>query len=376
MKFLIVAPRFHTNLYYRVKALQNSGHMVAVVVLDKGKSEIYEGVGVKQIGLSKFSGFILKIVKIFKKNKLKSNIELRLQAPDKELRKIIKSYQPDIIILKAYQNMLAVKTLRIAKKQKIKVLMLTQTEYTSIKGSKFLFKLNIRLFRFLKVFAFITPIMSNFEKFKEFGISNIYYIPFVFPANPNSVKKNYSENNDVFKIMSVGKLVDRKDHILLIKAVHKLIQQGYNIELSIYGEKASENYYNLIVDYLKINNLQGKINLFTNVPYKILLKEYKEYDFFVLPSYKEPAAYSPVEAMANGLPVICSDQNGTKCYIKEGHNGFIFKAQDINSLIEKIKLIILDRNTLQKMSKNSINLAIQAHSLESFEKKIRKIIEK
>ena len=33
MKFLIVAPRFHTNLYYRAKALHDAGHTVKVIVL-------------------------------------------------------------------------------------------------------------------------------------------------------------------------------------------------------------------------------------------------------------------------------------------------------------------------------------------------------
>ena len=78
--------------------------------------------------------------------------------------------------------MLAIKTLLIAKRFKIKLLMLTQTTFTHIKGSSFLFKLNIYLFKKLGVYAYITPIKSNYEAFKNFGIKNVFYVPFVFPV--------------------------------------------------------------------------------------------------------------------------------------------------------------------------------------------------
>ena len=52
MKFLLIAPRFHTNLYYRVIALQNAGHQVKILVLYKGQSEYYENIDIEQIGFS------------------------------------------------------------------------------------------------------------------------------------------------------------------------------------------------------------------------------------------------------------------------------------------------------------------------------------
>ncbi len=181
MKFLIVAPRFHTNLYYRVKALQNAGNTVKVIVLYKGKSEFYGNIDFQEIRLSVFSRILMNTISYFKKNKLKTTFELRIQSPGKELKQILKFYKPDVILLKAYQNMLAVKTLLTAKRFNTKVLMLTQTTYTHIKGLQLLFKFNIKLFKFLKVFAYITPIKSNFNVFRNFGIENVYYLPFVFP---------------------------------------------------------------------------------------------------------------------------------------------------------------------------------------------------
>ena len=47
-----------------------------------------------------------------------------------------------------------------------------------------------------------------------------------------------------------------------------------------------------------------------------------------LPSSDEPAAVSHLEAMSHSLPVICSDSNGTRCYIRQGENGYVFRTGD------------------------------------------------
>ena len=108
--------------------------------------------------------------------------------------------------------------------------------------------------------------------------------------------------------------------------------------------------------------------------YKKIRETYKNYDLFILPAYNEPAAYSPVEAMANGLPVICSDQNGTKCYIENGKNSYIFKAKNKDDLKEKIIKCIFETENLQKMKENALLSAKQNHNPAKFAEKISEII--
>ncbi len=371
MKFLVIAPRFHTNLYYRVIALQNAGHSVKVIVLYKGKSEFYNNIDFQKIGISLFSKKIIRIVSLFKKTNLKSGFELRIQSPNKELKQIIKCYKPDVLLLKAYQNMLSIKTLRIAKRRNVKVLMLTQTNLTHIKGSIFLFKLNIKLFKFLKVFAYITPIKSNFDAFKKCNIKNVFYLPFVYPSN--NIIYNKKKGSEI-KIISVGKFQKRKDQMLLLKVFNQLIKDGHKITLCLIGELADENYFALLSNFIKEKSLLQQVCIKINISYPKINEEYEKNDIFVLPAYSEPAAYSIVEAMAKGLPVICSTENGTKCYIANRENGYIFEAKNGDDLKNKIKFCISDKEKLINLSRNSLLFAKKNHRLEGFEKKLMNII--
>ncbi len=371
MRFLIVAPRFHTNLYYRCLALQKAEHQVKVVVLYQGKSEYYENIDLQTVKLSFFSRLVSKIICLFKKQYLKSAFELRIEAPGKELNKIFKEYRPDVVLLKAYQNALAIKTLWIAKNFNTKVLMLTQTTYTHIKGSKLLFELNMKLFKYLNVFAYLTPVKENYRVFKDFGIDNIYYVPFIFPLP----KDNLTEKiNGIIKILSIGKFQKRKDQILLLKVSKRLVKEGFRIKLCLIGEAVNTKYIKTLYNFIRNNDLSEHICIKTNMPYPQVLKEYRKHDLFVLPAYNEPAAYSPVEALANGLPVICSNQNGTKDYIEEGINGFVFEARNENDLYRKIKNIVANENILVKMKKAALLSAQKEHSPEIFVKKIEEIL--
>ncbi len=161
--------------------------------------------------------------------------------------------------------------------------------------------------------------------------------------------------------------------MILLKAINKL-KEKYNIFLTIIGERVDEETVEQIYEFIRENDLQDIIEIKFNLSYKQVLVMYKDHDLFVLPSYNEPAAYSLVEAMSNKLPIICSDTCGTKCYVKEGANGYIFKSQDSDNLSKQIEKVILNRVRLKRMGESSFILAEKEHFMEIFEKKISKLI--
>jgi glycosyltransferase involved in cell wall biosynthesis len=73
------------------------------------------------------------------------------------------------------------------------------------------------------------------------------------------------------------------------------------------------------------------------------------FDIFVLPSLNEGMGRVLVEAMAAGRPVIASKVGGIPDLIKDGQNGFLVAPGDEQSLANRIKLLIEDRQLAHRM---------------------------
>ncbi len=98
--------------------------------------------------------------------------------------------------------------------------------------------------------------------------------------------------------------------------------------------------------------LQQKIALLNNfkvingIPNEELVALYKKASVFVMPSLSEGSPLSTLEAMACGLPVVCTIEGGGG-YIEHGVNGSIFPVRDPNSMADQVNEL-LDNPQLAK----------------------------
>ena len=371
MKIALVTPRFHTYLYYRIKAIEKAGHMVKVFALYKGVSEYHKNMDVTIVNESLFFRMISKLFKIFKKTYLKSDLELKLMSPGKIFTKKIINYKPDLILVESFMDVLLHKTIKLAKKINTKIIILLVSKKNNIKGSVLLLKLYLSFLKRNNVISYITPIKINEVLYNELGITNIHYLPLVFPAE--DFNKLYFRNNRI-NIISVGKFVKRKEQILLLKVINNL-KDKYGLYLTLIGEKSDLDYLNEINNYINQNNLNKIVDIKYNITYEKILNEYKKYDIFILPSYNEPVGYVINEAMANKLPVICADDCGGRCYIEEGRNGYIFKTRDENSLLSNIEKVIKNKNNIIKMGNTSFEFSKKRHSIDIFGKNFNRVLQ-
>jgi UDP-glucose:(heptosyl)LPS alpha-1,3-glucosyltransferase len=82
---------------------------------------------------------------------------------------------------------------------------------------------------------------------------------------------------------------------------------------------------------------------------------YADCDFFVLPTRHDPCSLVVLEALAMGLPVITTKQNGAAEIISEGREGFILESRDDPLLVERMRQM-LDRELRQRMSEAALAL--------------------
>lgn len=155
-----------------------------------------------------------------------------------------------------------------------------------------------------------------------------------------------------------GKLEYKKDPALLIKAFKRI--NNSHVHLIILGNGPLES--KLKKSYSTIKNLQF-IDFQNQSKMPVV---YRLGNALVLPSKGpiETWGLSVNEAMACSRAIIVSDRCGCGVdLVKTNVNGFIFKRNSVNELFKKMALIIENKNRLNEMGNNSLNI-IQDWSFE------------
>ncbi|MDD5528249.1 MAG: glycosyltransferase [Patescibacteria group bacterium] len=146
------------------------------------------------------------------------------------------------------------------------------------------------------------------------------------------------------KIFITARVVPFKRYEDIFRAVKVIKDKGLiNVVLNIRGDRTSlfgEGAYKVELDYLiEQLGIRACLNFLPPSTYEKQIDNYNNNDIFVLPSVNEPIGIVVPEAMACGLPVIISNTCGSKTYVKNGVNGYIFKTFDFFDLAEKIILL-------------------------------------
>ena len=375
MKVMYIVPRYHTNMVPTINGWVRNKHEVAVVTHTKGRIEDYSAIQPIVAGYSLayklFLSFYVNV--IARKNPIAKDISLKIGVPSKRvIRKILREYKPDLVILRE-KSLYSIVCNRECQKLAIKTIMYNQSPVWA-DSSFFKDDLSHKVVNMLTPSKRITPVNQI-----GYGIEgkvkgdDAIFAPFVMDLGITPGEKAHYAGG-VINILEIGKYERRKNHLMMVDVFEKLVKAQKNVKLTIVGEKSSkfhEEYYQNLIEYIRkkrsINGekLENLITLKFNLNRQQIVDEYSKADLFVLPSTGEPAAISCIEAMANSVPAICSTGNGTADYIIPGETGDIFKDKDADDLYEKIDEMICDKSKLICMGEKAYE---RVRSYCSFEK--------
>lgn len=160
-------------------------------------------------------------------------------------------------------------------------------------------------------------------------------------------RKSIDINENDFMIISVGELNKNKNHQVIIQAIAKL--RNEKIKYILCGQGPLETELRELSIGLGIENQVKFLGFRRDIPHLM-----KGAELFVFPSYREGLSLSLMEAMASGLPVICSKIRGNTDLIENGIGGYLVDPGNVLDIVEYIQVLISNEGIRKKMKDSNI----------------------
>lgn len=173
--------------------------------------------------------------------------------------------------------------------------------------------------------------------------------------------------NEVKKIFSVGRFVEKKGFKYLIDALKIISDKGINFQCNIVGDGPLFNEINEKVQQLKLTK---KINLIGQADSQKIKDYLSNSDMFVLPCTKatngdmDGIPVSLMESMAYKLPVVSTNISGIPELVIDGKNGLIVEEKNSEKLADAIEKLILNKDIRLKYGENGRKHIIDEFGLE------------
>ena len=168
---------------------------------------------------------------------------------------------------------------------------------------------------------------------KKFKMKKLTYVPGIgidtqreglSQKEKEEKRKELGIPQDAFLITNAAEFTPNKNQKTVIEAIEQLHNPNIYFVMCGIGEKKAE-----LEQYVKEHGLEEHIRFvgFRNDLHEILQTS----DCFVLSSFREGLSVALMEAMAEGLPVVCGRIRGNVDLVKNGFGGLLLAPEDIKA---------------------------------------------
>ena len=256
----------------------------------------------------------------------------------RKIRSEIKVFSPDVVISYLQSSSIIACILKLTG---LKYKLIVSERNTNLsKSLKDTFRFNL-----FRVADYVIPNSYSQQKFINDN--------FPFLKDKNQVIVNFVDTDRFTPIdkqrgttiIVVATIWPSKNPLGFIKAMKILKDKGVQFHVKWFGKVADQGgYIRECETLIKKLYLQEEIELLDKT--QKIAEEYHKADYFCLPSLYEGTPNVICEAMASGLPIICSDVCDNSRYVEDGVNGFLFNPkspENIAEITEKMLMVTHDQ---------------------------------
>ncbi len=163
-----------------------------------------------------------------------------------------------------------------------------------------------------------------------------------------------SRSKGTIEILFAGFLGKRKGCEFLIKAMYEIRNRFNNVHLIIAGSGV------MLQDYINLTNklgIEDKVKFLGQLEHNEMLLKMNSCDIFALPSWDEAFGVVYLEAMSMKKPIIGTVGEGISDIVVDGENGLLVEPRSVNSIVEKLTLLIENKELRDKIAQNGYETA-------------------
>lgn len=197
-------------------------------------------------------------------------------------------------------------------------------------------------------------------KIPSVGLDTQHFHPLTEEQRDAQRKKLHLEGK--FFIVSVGELNENKNQYIVLKALKEMKDAGKDISNIVYGICGEGFFRDRMENWIREMELTDHVVMFG---YCTDVRKIEGCaDAAVFPSKREGLGMAAIEALSMGVPVIASDNRGTREYMIHGKNGYVCDCEDSSTFVSGIEYVqALDAGSKREMSN------FCRKSVEKFKKK-------
>lgn len=199
---------------------------------------------------------------------------------------------------------------------------------------------------------------ENESLFCVHGVGVPFEQYFIDKNSSQYVRHQLKIPNNALIITCIAELIERKNHVFLLRNWEKILERFPNTHCLIVGTGSKENG---IREYVEQNHLP-------NIHFLGFRKDIPEIlsqsDIVTLLSFHEGLPRCVMEAMASGKPLVVTNVRGSRDLVSDRINGFTVNIGDDQSLIQSFTKLLGDDRLRQQMGQASFE-KIQPYRLEN-----------
>lgn len=212
----------------------------------------------------------------------------------------------------------------------------------------------------------ITINKEDFNRAKLFYTKNVRYIPGVgvdidkirhLSIDKVDYKKKLGLSASDILILSIGELIERKNHEIIIRALAKI--HNCKIYYAIAGKGPLKGYLQNLAQQLGV----AKNVMFLGFRTDVIELSYVA-DISAFPSKIEGLGLAGIEAMAAGTPLVSSNVHGILDYVIDGKTGFAINPNDVDGFARAILKLANNALLRESMERNCIK-AVEPFNLKN-----------